>query len=746
MSPATAFDSAAIAAALHRYWGFDRLRPLQAEAIQAGLGQRDSLVVLPTGGGKSLCYQLPAVVAGRTDVVISPLISLMKDQVDGLRACGYPAAALHTGVPPAERREIERDALAHKYNLLFAAPERLQSPHFGRLLERLGVRAFAIDEAHCISHWGHDFRQEYRQLAVLRERFPQASLHAFTATATQRVRDDIVAQLCLRDPAVLVGCFDRPNLVYRIVPKEDVHAQVGAVLGRHAGQAAIVYRLSRADTEAMAESLRARGFRAAHYHAGLDAETRRRTQDAFADERLDIVVATVAFGMGIDRSDVRCVIHGDLPKSLEHYQQETGRAGRDGLEAECVLFYSYADVARWEGLIDKSAASATEPEVVAEVARALLKQMQRFCAGHVCRHRALSEYFGQTYAPADCRACDVCLGEIEGLADATETAQKVLSCVARIQERFGVGHVVDVLTGAQTARVRALGHDRLSTFGLLRDHDKKRVVSLVHQLCDLGLLDRTGDKYPVLKLNAASWEVLRGRRPVHLRVAPTKVKATRGEQERCAGADRDLFEALRGLRRQLAQESLVPPFVVFHDTTLHDLARLRPTTMELLERIPGFGRKKLAAYGHRVLETIRAHCQAQGTACDRSEVVEEPTRPRKPARPNAAKAHAFELFDRRAPVAEVVARTGRAPSTVWQYLAAFVGERRPADVSPWVDAATYDLVRTALRAVGEGRLRPVYEHLGGQVPYERIRLVMAHVEATHAAGSDETPGEGPTYP
>src|SRR6266403_1180062 len=359
---------------IRRYWGFSELRHLQEEAIRAGLEHRDSLVVMPTGGGKSLCYEVPAEVEQRTDVVVSPLIALMKDQVDGLRECGYPAAALHSNMDRAELQNTEAEIAAGQFRLVFVAPERLVSPWFLRLMERIQVRAFAIDEAHCISHWGHDFRPEYRQLAQLKIRFPSASLHAYTATATERVRTDIAEQLRLQKPTVLVGTFDRPNLVYRIVPRVDAQTQVLEVLRRHPGDAAIVYCISRNDTEAMAAALRRNGLRAAFYHAGMEADARRRTQDAFASEQTDVVAATVAFGMGIDRSDVRCVIHAAMPKSIEHFQQETGRAGRDGLEAECVLLYSAADVIRWDSLIEKTAANAEHPAEVTATMRGLLEE------------------------------------------------------------------------------------------------------------------------------------------------------------------------------------------------------------------------------------------------------------------------------------------------------------------------------------------------------------------------------------
>src|SRR5262245_62125295 len=357
-TPAPSSPTLTVLEVIRRYWGFSQLRPLQAEAIDAALASRDSLVVLPTGGGKSLCYQVPPAVSGGTDVVISPLISLMKDQVDGLRECGYPAAAIYSGIDGSQRREIEQDLTAGKYRLLFVAPERAVTGWFAEMARRLDVRRFAIDEAHCISHWGHDFRPEYRQLAALREKFPRASLHAFTATATPRVRDDIARQLGLREPAVLVGSFDRPNLTYRVLPQVDVYAQAIEVIRRHPDEAVIVYCISRKDTENVAETLKANGVAAEAYHAGLDPQTRHRVQDAFSAEKLNVVAATVAFGMGIDRSNVRCVLHTGMPKSIEHYQQETGLAGRDGLPSECVLLYSYGDAMKWESLFTKSTQEA----------------------------------------------------------------------------------------------------------------------------------------------------------------------------------------------------------------------------------------------------------------------------------------------------------------------------------------------------------------------------------------------------
>jgi ATP-dependent DNA helicase RecQ len=601
---------ARILESVRQYWGFEGLRPLQEEAIRAELTHRDSVVVLPTGGGKSLCYQVPPVVTGRWDIVVSPLISLMKDQVDGLQACGYPAAAVHSGMSQAQQDETVRDILAGRCRLVFVSPERALTPGFQSMAQRVDVAAIVIDEAHCVSHWGHDFRPEYRQLAALKEVLPRASVHAYTATATERVRADIAEQLHLHDPVTLVGTFDRPNLTYRIVPRVDAHAQARDVIRRHHKEAVIVYCLSRKDSENMADALRAYDINARAYHAGLSSDERRRTQDAFADESLDVVTATVAFGMGIDRSNVRCIIHATMPKSIEHYQQETGRAGRDGLEAECVLFYSGADVMRWESLIHRSAEDASDPEQVIEAKMRLLRKMRGFCGPGHCRHRTLSEYFGQSYPKANCEACDVCLNETEGVEDATDAARKILSCVARVRQNFGVMHVVDVLTGAKNERVQERGHHQLSTYGLLKGTPRKALANWIFQLVDQGLLDRTEGDYPLLQLNDASWEVMRGGRGVKLMRPKTEpVKKTRAQVESWEGVDHGLFEHLREIRREIARQREVPTFVIFSDATLRDMARRRPGSAPAFRCVHGVGDAKLAQFGSRFVAEITAYCR-----------------------------------------------------------------------------------------------------------------------------------------
>ncbi|MEP7304753.1 MAG: DNA helicase RecQ [Acidobacteriota bacterium] len=593
---------------LHRVWGFSSFRPLQREAMAAILASRDSVVVLPTGGGKSLCFQAPALVHGGADqtrgmaVVVSPLISLMKDQVDGLRVDGVGAAYLNSSLQPHERDAVLASIRDDRCRLLYVSPERMVvDGGLRRLLQQAGLRFVAIDEAHCISQWGHDFRPEYRQLGALRDEFPGVSLHAFTATATERVRRDIVAELRLRDPLVLVGSFDRPNLTYRILRRANLHRQLLQVLGRHEREAGIVYCGSRREVESLADWLRGEGHNAVPYHAGLADAVRSRHQEAFLDERADIVVATVAFGMGIDRSNVRYVVHASAPRSPEHYQQESGRAGRDGLPAECVLIYSGADFLRWRRMLVANGE-------LTDSAETLLRDMGRYASGMGCRHRALVEYFGEAYERGPCGACDWCLKELDPVADATVVARKILSCVARVRQTWGIGHVTDILLGRATEKVVAAGHDELSTFALLKHESSSALRGYVEQLIDSGFLQRVGDPYPVLRLTSEGTALMRGALECTLYrelEPPRKTAARRGRTAVATVGHDDLFDALRQVRLRLARERGVPPYVIFHDTTLRDMVERRPQTVDQLHEVYGVGVKKAADFGDAFLDAIR---------------------------------------------------------------------------------------------------------------------------------------------
>jgi ATP-dependent DNA helicase RecQ len=706
--------------AMQRYWGYDRFLPLQREAMLCSVQRRDAVVVLPTGGGKSLCYQVPAVCRDGLTLVVSPLISLMKDQVDALEACGVPAACVNSTLSPGERKQIAERVTAGELKLLYMAPERLLA---GRTLDFLAdsnLCAAAIDEAHCISAWGHDFRPEYRGLRILKQRFPNIGVQAFTATASDQVRRDIAEQLELSEPEFLVGSFDRPNLIYKVQRASNRFGQVCEVVERHRGESGIVYCISRKEVDKTAAALAALGHQALPYHAGLADDERHRNQNAFIREEVHTIVATVAFGMGIDKSNVRYVVHCGMPKSLEHYQQESGRAGRDGLEAECQLIFSGGDFITWSRML-------TEGDAVARAgAQRALQAMQDYCQSALCRHRALVEYFGQELGGDNCGACDVCLGELDVIEDSLVTAQKIISCVVRLEERFGGDYTAKVLSGSKEARILEFGHDRLSTYGLLSDQSIRTIRDWLEQLVAQGFLIKTGE-FNTLSVTESGWQVLRGKaEPQLLQPAEQRPSTRSAAPDNWDGVDRELFELLRTRRKQLADERNVPAYVVFSDATLRDLARQRPTTRERMRGVRGVGDKKLADFGEPFLAVISDYCQQHSLASDLAPApVAAPVQSTSEARPiNASSIAAFSLFREGLSLAEVATRMGRAPATVNGYLADYLRHERVTDPSPWVEPTIVARIEEAAGEVGSERLKPVFELLGGDVDYDAIRVVL----------------------
>ncbi|MEI7035889.1 DNA helicase RecQ [Fulvimonas yonginensis] len=594
---------------LHSVFGYASFRGQQQAIVEHLAAGGDALVLMPTGGGKSLCYQIPALLRPGTAIVVSPLIALMQDQVDALREAGVAAAYLNSSLEADDQREVERRLLAGELKLLYVAPERLLTPRFLGLLERIGVGLFAIDEAHCVSQWGHDFRPEYRELTILHERFPQVPRIALTATADPRTREEIAERLGLAHARQFVSSFDRPNIRYHVALKHNPRTQLMQFLEGHRGEAGIVYALSRRKVDETAAGLADAGIEALPYHAGLDARTRAANQQRFLREDGVVMVATVAFGMGIDKPDVRFVAHLDLPRSMEGYYQETGRAGRDGLPAEAWMIYGLSDVVTMSQMIAQSD-SADERK---RIERQKLESLLAFAEATRCRRELLLGAFGEDYH-GPCGNCDNCL-EPPKTWDATVPAQKALSAVYRSGQRFGAGHVIDILRGVDGERVRQLGHDRLSTFGIGADIDEKGWRSVFRQLLAAGLLEADAEGYGTLRLTAASRAVLGGAQRVMLRedARPARSARRRRDSQLVTGAnlgieayEQPLWDALRALRTRLARQQGVPPYVVFHDATLLAMLRAMPANEDELAGVSGVGEAKLKRYGRDFLAVINA--------------------------------------------------------------------------------------------------------------------------------------------
>ncbi|WP_372015739.1 DNA helicase RecQ [Pseudoxanthomonas sp. 10H] len=614
-APATPSDDRAVAV-LRRVFGYDAFRGQQQAIVEHVTGGGDALVLMPTGGGKSLCYQVPALLREGTGLVVSPLIALMQDQVEALRQLGVRAAYLNSTLDAEQARQVERDLLDGRLDLLYVAPERLLTQRFLSLLDRSAIALFAIDEAHCVSQWGHDFRPEYRDLAILHERWPGVPRIALTATADPPTRREIVERLALEDAECFLSSFDRPNIRYSVAHKDNPRRQLVDFLAGHAGESGIVYCLSRRKVEETAEFLAGRGIAALPYHAGLPAEVRAQNQRRFLREDGIVMCATIAFGMGIDKPDVRFVAHMDLPKSIEGYYQETGRAGRDGEPAEAWMGYGLGDVVLLRQMIEQGEAG----EERKALERRKLDQLLGYCESAMCRRQALLAAFGETYVPAGaadaapgqpCGNCDNCLQPVRTW-DATEAARKALSCAYRTGQRFGAAHLIDVLRGADTEKVRQFRHHEQSTYGIGADLDANAWRSVFRQLVVAGLLEVDAEGHGSLRLGAAARPVLRGEREVHLREEPARKAGRGGAGERRSestlhvdAGDRPLFDALRAWRGQIAREQNVPAYVIFHDRTLRDIAQLRPASISELARVGGVGGSKLGRYGEGVLEVVR---------------------------------------------------------------------------------------------------------------------------------------------
>lgn len=705
---------------LSKHWGYHDFLPLQKEAMGSLHEGRDCIVVLPTGGGKSLCYQAPALALEGMAVVVSPLISLMKDQVDALTESGIAAVRLDSSVPADQQGTAIKRIQKQDIKLLYLSPERLLTEGMIGILRKAKVSYIAVDEAHCVSMWGHDFRPEYRQLGQLKDVFGKIPVGAYTATATEQVRRDIARQLRLDKPVVLVGSFDRPNLTFKVFGRQNVVHQVCSVLDRHKAESGIVYCIRRKDVDAMCEQLISRGYRAAPYHAGMDDSDRKKNQDLFMREKVDTIVATIAFGMGIDKSNVRYVIHTGMPKSLEHYQQESGRAGRDGLEAECCLFYSAGDFSTWKYLMRDM------PKEAYDTALIKLEHMAAYCSGTQCRHQAIVSYFGQTAGQGGCSACDVCLGEMDYVEDALVTAQKILSCILRLGQNFGGAYTSAVLVGSTEKRILENGHDRLSTYGLLESFPATVVQGWINQLAGQGFLERIG-QYNVLQITEKGRGVLKGlQTPRLLKPAQKPARRSASDEDSWKGVDRELFEVLRKVRSRIAAERGLPAYVVLGDVSLRDIARRRPSTPQRLLDIKGIGDQKCRQYGKHFVNAVHEYCQSHSMGMDAGDVSTTQGRKSKKAVANTRiQESIFAMFDQGHSVLEAARRSNRAVSTTVQYLAEYIQARNISTPVPWIEPQTFRRICRAFEKVGTDRLKPVFDELGGTIGYDEIRIALA---------------------
>ena len=709
-----------LAGTLKKHFGYDQFRPLQREIISDSLAGRDLFVLMPTGGGKSLCFQLPALIRQGLTIVVSPLISLMKDQVDALQTSGIAATYLNSTLDRHDAKARWRGLHRSEYRMLYVAPERLMLDTFLESALNWNIAQFAIDEAHCISEWGHDFRPEYRELKKLRTHFPDVPMMALTATASERVRTDIVKQLKLREPGCYVASFNRPNLTYRVVAKAAPYEQLLEFIRSRPNDSGIVYCASRKSAESLARNLSEDGVIAKPYHAGLTNSERTKNQEAFLRDDVRVITATIAFGMGINKPNVRLVVHYDLPKNLESYYQETGRAGRDGLPSECVLLFSASDVAKHLHFIEEKSESE------ARIAREQLRQMVHYAETRECRRATLLQYFGEQYTKQPCDGCDNCLTPRETF-DGTIPAQKFLSCVHRIHAKsgfgFGVNHIADVLRGADTEAIRQRNHNELSTYGIGRELKREAWQAIGRELLRLGLIESAPGKFATLSLTPVGRDALRHRTPITL---TKQIEVVARDQKARAGAiecDEVLFERLRGLRRNLADERNVPAYVIFSDVSLREMAKHYPATATEFRRIPGVGEQKLKDFADVFLGEIKTYLATNPRRTFSAGIAAR--RPPGHLRLNESQRETLRRFRGGESVDDISGARGFVRSTVYDHLEAAIISGESLESDRFFTAAQREEIASAFRKVPDGKLADVRALLDGKYDYGELRIFRA---------------------
>ncbi len=706
--------------ALKHFFGYDDFRLNQQYIIESVLDGKDTLAIMPTGGGKSICYQLPALLLPGITIVVSPLIALMKDQVDALQANGINGAFLNSSQSAAEQQDIVLQARNGRVKLLYIAPERIPNNNssFFAFIRDLNPSLFAIDEAHCISSWGHDFRPEYLKLAVLKNQFPHVPVIALTASADKLTQKDIVEKLSLPKPEIFISSFNRPNIHYFIQNKKNVLDKIVRYLKQHPDDNGIIYALSRSSTETIAQSLRSEGFSASHYHAGMETKDRSKVQEAFQRDEMKVIVATIAFGMGIDKSNVRFVIHHDVPKNIEGYYQETGRAGRDGLHSDAILFYSAGDIIKLRKFVE-----IENNQAQTAVSLKKLQQMQEFCESESCRRQYLLEYFGESF-PAYCGSCDFCLSNLEE-KDVTIDAQKLLSAISRTGERYGANYIIDFLRGSASEKINT-AHKDLKTYGIGRHLKKEEWQWMIKMMLQQKMMAKTNDQYATLQLNAKSWEILKAATQVKLVMKKEPVQV---EDEEKPDYEQDLFKQLRSVRLDMADKELVPAYAIVADNSLVEMATYFPQTFGDLLHISGFGDYKVGKYGAAFLKVIKTYCEEHKLSSRmpvRALKKEKRVKTTVAQGPGLTMQQTFRMFNDGLNIGEIAEQRNLSQQTIENHLAVFVANG-DLDIHKLVVKNKLDKIMEVIRATGQtNALKPLKDLLGDDITYGEIRLGLEH--------------------